>query len=114
VIDKTSNNRIWRWLLLLACVLVFLFALHAKVGAYDYGRALTGSPSNSAKLWLNGEKIQQQSGAPGISLLWFSVLILSQLSLYRTPGAGLPFFVAIPRNLGLRDLHRTLRPPPVV
>jgi len=113
VIDKTSHNKGWRWpLLLLACALVFLFALHAKVGAYDQVRDLAVNTSTSAKLWLDGEKIQQHSGVPPLAVLWFSVLILDRRSLYCTPSAGLPIFAATPRNLGLQDLHRTLRPPP--
>ena len=111
VIDKTSNSRTWRWLLLLACALVFLFALHAKVGVYDHARTPAVHTSTSARLWLNGEKLQQHSGVPVLPLLWFSILTLDPLS-YRTPRAGFPVLVAIPINLGLQDLHRSLRPPP--
>lgn len=112
VIAKTFNTRVWRWLLLSACALVFAFALQAKVGVYDHGRILTVSPSTSAKLWLNGERIQQHSTVPVLELLSFLVVMLAQLLLYRTPHAGLSAFAPTPRKLRLRDLHRTLRPPP--
>ena len=38
------------------CVLVFMFALHAKTAVYNGGAPAKVTPSTASKLWLNGQK----------------------------------------------------------
>ena len=53
----TKHVRGWRWLPITACVLVFLFAFHAKTAAYGDGLNVKPHTATSSKLWIKGQKI---------------------------------------------------------
>lgn len=109
-----QNETVWRGLLLALCVLVFMFALHAKTGVYNDGAPAKVTPSTASKLWLNGEKMEVRSvDSSGGTLFWMAVLCLIGLCLRRELRVQSAFIPPAPRNLPLRDLHRFLRPPPV-
>lgn len=109
-----QNERVWRMLLLTLCVLVFMFALHAKTAVYNGGAPTKVTPSTASKLWLNGQKMEVQSvDLESGMLFWLAVpcSIAPYLNLEsRVQGAFIP---PAPRNIPLRYLHRFLRPPPV-
>jgi hypothetical protein len=46
-----------RWPLIAACVLVFLFAFHAKTGVYGQGLSIKPHTATSSKLWVQNQKI---------------------------------------------------------
>ena len=107
----------WRLLLLTLCVLVFMFALHAKTAVYK-GRAtakVTPSTATASKLWLgDGQKMEVRSvDSGGAALFWMAVLCLIGLYLHRELRVQSAFIAPAPRNIPLRYLHRFLRPPPV-
>jgi hypothetical protein len=109
--DKPLNPVFWRILLLLACLLVFSFALHAKVAVYSG----TSHPqaSTSSKLWLTGQKSQPETIVPPMTLVWLATFITSLLCwqgvLPYQQGPALEI-----RGLGRQQyLSRFLRPPPV-
>jgi hypothetical protein len=109
--EKPLSPACWRFLLVLACVLVFAFALHAKVSVYD--QSTQPQTSTSAKLWLNGERTTIQPHSPSISVLWFATLLVWLFSEY--PEMRLAAVVRTPGTVRARQLylHRFLRPPPV-
>lgn len=108
--EKTLRPVCWRLLLLAACVLVFAFALHAKVSVYQQGSHI--DTSTSLKLWLAGERQLSQPVSQGLTVFWTAVLIwllykqsdVRHATSYRTPA---------PIQLSQRYLHRFLRPPPL-
>jgi len=109
-----ENERLRRSLLLTLCVLVFMFALHAKTAVYDGGAPAKVTPSTASKLWLSGQKMEVQSvdSDSGV-LFWMAVLCLIGLYLHRELRVRSAFLTPPPRNLPLRQMHRFLRPPPV-
>ena len=109
--DRPLNPVFWRILLLVACVLVFSFALHAKVAVYDHGSQ--PQPSTSSKLWLSGLKTELPSTTSLTSLLWLAVFLVCLISWQFEPRyhavCGTPA-----RELRRRQyLQRFLRPPPL-
>jgi hypothetical protein len=109
--DKPLSPVSWRLLLLVACVLVFAFALHAKVAVYH--QSASPQTSTSAKLWISGEKMSGQPLSPSVGLLWFAMLVLLGFS----PRTEARIEVAdhAPGVLRARRLflQRFLRPPPL-
>ncbi len=107
------DERLQRLLLLALCVLVFLFALHAKTGVYNGGAPAKMTPSTASKLWLSGQKMQVPSVEVGSSVLFCMLLLclfalhLQRQSLAKTARITLP-----PRSISLRYVCRFLRPPP--
>jgi len=105
---KPLNPATWRLLLVVACVLVFCFALHAKMAVYVHGKA---QASTSSKMWPNETK----SGPPSLTLaarlFWLAFLfpsILLSEALWRYHLSPVKV-----RQLRLqRYVHRFLRPPP--
>jgi hypothetical protein len=96
------------------CVLVFMFALHAKTAVYNGGAPAKATPSTASKLWLNGQKMEVGSidSSNGV-MFWITVLCLIGLYLHQELRVQSAFIPPAPRNLPLRQLHRFLRPPPV-
>lgn len=107
---KPLNPVFWRLLLFVACVLVFSFALHAKVAVYEQAQPQP-HPSTSSKLWDNGAKFTLPPMTSGLSLVWLAVSIASLLGwqnsqrFHRTP-------VLACKRRHHHYLHRFLRPPP--
>src|SRR6516162_2733480 len=107
--DRPLRPVCWRLLLVLACLLVFCFALHAKVAIY--GHSVQPHASTASKLWLDGKKLDVQSPSLTFVLLCLTPILLAvrqQFELRRfvhhtTPPAS---------ALNWRYLHRFLRPPP--
>ncbi len=64
----------WRLLLPAICVLVFVFALHAKLAVYH--QSSQPQTSTSDKLWLNGEKATVPPIFPGIGGMWSAALVV--------------------------------------
>jgi hypothetical protein len=109
--DRPLNLVFWRILLLLACVLVFSFALHAKVAVYDHGSQ--PQPSTASKLWVSGLKTELPSTTSLISLLWLAVFLTSLISWQfeqRYHGVCETVVGEVGRQ---QYLHRFLRPPPL-
>lgn len=100
----------WRLLLLVACVLVFAFALHAKVAVYQQSAA--PQTATSAKLWISSEKMSGQPLSSSLSLLWLATLVVLLYS-PRTE-ARIEVVDRAPAVLLARQLflQRFLRPPP--
>jgi hypothetical protein len=109
--DKPLSPTCWRLLLLAACVLVFTFALHAKMGVYH--QPTQPQTATSAKLWLNGEKMGILPLSLSIGALWFAALMVWLFF----PRSEMQLAV-VDRTLGVQRarqlfLQRFLRPPPV-
>jgi hypothetical protein len=58
----TSNK--YRWLPITACVLVVLFACHAKTAGYSQGLGATPHKATSSKLWMKNQKIPEPALTP--------------------------------------------------
>ena len=109
--DRPLNPVFWRILLLLACVLVFSFALHAKTAVYERGSH--PQASTSSKLWLTGIKTEQPSTAPVVSLLfWFAAFLTCLVCRQMERRYHAVCETAAPELRRQQYLHRFLRPPP--
>jgi len=109
--DRPLNPLFWRILLLLACVLVFSFALHAKVAVYDHGTQ--PRPSTSSKLWLTGAKIDLPSTTSLFPLFWLTAFLACLIS-WRSEPRYHAVSETVARELRRQQyLHRFLRPPPL-
>lgn len=100
-----------RLLLLAACVLVFAFALHAKVAVYE--QSSQPQTSTSAKLWLTGEKTAPEPIFPSIGVLWFAVLAVWLIR--QRPATQPVGFERAPVMLHAQQvfLNRLLHSPPI-
>ena len=108
--EKTLSPVGWRLLLLAACMLVFAFALHAKVSVYQQGSHI--DTSTSSKLWLDGER--QVSRPISQSLTVFCTFLLIYLLYKQSEGRYDAVYRApVPVQLSQLYLHRFLRPPPL-
>lgn len=100
-----------RFLLLLSCALVFLFAFHAKTAIYNNPSHIDGS--TASKMWLTGTKLECDISASDAFAVWIFALFL----LVVVPSMERRFEnlrlapVAVPRNQVY--LERFFRPPPV-
>ena len=109
--DRPLNPVFWRILLLLACVLVFSFALHAKVAVYDHGSQ--PQPSTSSKLWLTGLKTEVPSATSLFTLFWLATF-LTCLIFWQFEERYHAVCGSEARELRRQQyLHRFLRPPPL-
>lgn len=100
----------WRVLLLAGCVLVFGFALHAKLAVY--GHTPQPQASTSSKLWLGAGKLEPQQVEPVVSVFWLALFLLSsrlQPAEGRYHGVRL---VPAVQQYRQYSPHRFLRPPP--
>ena len=109
--DKPFSPTCWRLLLLAACVLVFVFALNAKVAVYH--QSSEPQTSTSAKLWLNGEKMVIQPSFSNYLVLCFAALMFSLLPRPREARYEVAYRTSVPGQATRFYLHRFLRPPPV-
>ncbi len=100
----------WRFLLLACCVLVFLFALHAKVSVYQQNHIDT---STSSKLWLSGEKHEPPPLSTGVTLSWFAAALVFFLHSQSERRYDAVCRAPAPASPSQLYLHRFLRPPPV-
>jgi hypothetical protein len=107
---KPLNPVLRRVLLLLAIVLVFSFALHAKLAMY--GQSVQPHPSTSSKLWLSSSKLEMLT-VPTLPLLVFAAFLTAFL--WRAPVWHYRFVRENPAAESRRRqyLHRRLRPPPL-
>jgi hypothetical protein len=109
--DRPLNPVLWRVLLVLACVLVFSFALHAKVAVYDHGSR--PQPSTSSKLWLTGLRTDLPSTTSLISLFWLATFLTGLISWWSEQRYH-AVSETVARELRRQQyLHRFLRPPPL-
>jgi hypothetical protein len=106
--DRPLNRVYWHILLLAACVLVFAFALHAKVAVYGHAQP---QPSTAAKLWTNGEKFQAPTAPRSPVQLWLAAFLTWLFVWTSRHDVAMPVLVARERASD-RYLHRFLRPPP--
>jgi hypothetical protein len=109
--DRPLNPLFWRILLLLACVLVFSFALHAKVAVYEHGAQ--PQPSTSSKLLLTGLKIELPSASSLFFLFWFAAFLICLISWQREQRYDAVCGTAGRELQRQRYLRRFLRPPPL-
>src|SRR5271165_2762265 len=108
--EKALSPACWRLLLVAACVLVFAFALHAKVSVYQQGNHI--DTSTSSKLWLDGER--QVSRPISQSLTVFCTFLLIYFLYKRSEGRyDAVYRTPAPVQLSQLYLHRFLRPPPL-
>ena len=110
--DRPLSPVLWRTLLLLACILVFSFALHAKLAVYGH---VQPQPSTSSKLWQSSDwKVELPVAIPLASLFWIASLILSTLFCLRVSQRYHEVCeIAVPELRRQQFLHRFLRPPPL-
>ena len=108
--DRPLNPVFWRILLLLACVLVFSFALHAKTAVYDH--AAHPQPSTSSKLWLTVLKSELPSATSLTSLLWLGAFLISFISWHFEQRYPAVCETSVRELRQQQYLHRFLRPPP--
>jgi len=96
------------------CVLVFLFALHAKTAVYGGAHQARVTPSTASKMWAGGEKLDFRAVVPqSAPPAWLMFVSLLGLYLFPEQRSYQNALVApLPNNLRLRYLHRFLRPPP--
>jgi hypothetical protein len=100
---------------LVLCLAVFLFAFHAKTSMYGHDSGTRVTPSTMAKLWLNGQKLEVKPRIqPAPVLFWIGVLFLHWLYLHRDSFFHRVVHIPVVRPLVLQDLHRSLRPPPLL
>jgi hypothetical protein len=109
--DRRLSTGVWRILLLLACVLVFSFALHAKVAVYDHGTQ--PQPSTSSKLWLSGLKTESPASSSVFSLFWFAAFLICLISWQAARRYYAVCETVAPELRRQRHLRRFLRPPPL-
>lgn len=91
-----------RWPLIAACVLVFLFAFHAKTEVYKQGLRRAPHTATSSKMWLKIQRIPKPSlnpsylaNSPSVhhrNLTWGLLFLRSEVA------SG---FVPVPRFSGL-------------
>lgn len=106
--DRPLYPAFWRLLLLVACVLVFSFALHAKVAVYGQSQP---QPSTASKLWANGVKVETLATSPTSLVLWLAVFLASVLCESQSSHHYVSPIAA--REWSRHPyLHRFLRPPP--
>jgi len=107
--DKPLSPTCWRLLLLAACILVFAFALNAKVAVYH--QSPQPQTSTSAKLWLNPQKapITLSTSFP---VLWFAALVVSFFCALRRSRYEVVYRTLLPSQGSLLYQRRFLRPPP--
>jgi hypothetical protein len=108
--DEPLSPTCWRLLLLAACVLVFAFALHAKVAVYD--QSPQPQTSTSAKLWLNPQKAPEPISL-SIPVLWFTALLINLFSEPREARYEVANRTSVRSQADRLCLYRFLRPPPV-
>ena len=102
-----------RWLLLLAaCLVVFFFAFHAKVGAYDHGLGAKPTAATASKLWADGQKAEVPSITSTLIVLWFAVILLYKVHLCRAPRIVKPRREPALARVSLLGAHSFRRPPP--
>jgi hypothetical protein len=97
-------------MLLAACVLVFAFALHAKVAVYD--QSPQPETSTSAKLWLNPQRAPDPFSLT-FPVPWFAALLFNLLFRPRETRYEVAYRTLVPSQAKRLYLHRFLRPPPV-
>jgi len=73
---RLQTNRAWRWLPFTACLLVFLFAFHAKTAVYGPSLNVKPDAATASKLWVK-DKTAPPRPAP-IGLIPYSQLVSSQ------------------------------------
>jgi hypothetical protein len=101
----------WRFLLLACCVLVFLFALHAKVSVYQQSNHV--DTSTSSKLWLSGERHDLLPASASVTLFWFAAVLVFLLCRQSERRYDSVCRAPAPASPNQMYLHRFLRPPPV-
>jgi hypothetical protein len=97
-------------MLLLACVLVFSFALHAKLGVYVVGAH--PDPSTASKLWMSDATWHLNPAAPPATLIWLAVLLSVLLGTHWVHRGVVAPIVSVREQQKRQYLHRFLRPPP--
>ncbi len=103
-----------RWVLGIAlCLLVFVFSFHAKTGVYGGAGGGKVSPVTASKLWLNGQKLQVKPAVSPTLIFLVAFVLLSFFGLRREFFVSNDSRLVVARQLGLQDLHRSLRPPPL-
>lgn len=97
----------------LFCILVFLFALHAKTAVYGGTSAGKISPSTASKLWVSSEKMEFRAELlHSVPLFW--LFLISVFGLYLSRDCSFRSIVAVP-SISIRhrwQVRRFQRPPP--
>jgi hypothetical protein len=97
-------------MLLMACILVFSFALHAKVGLYAAGAR--PDASTASKLWMDDAEWQVSPIAPIASMTWLAVFLFSLLTTLQVRRYVAAPAAIVHEQCNRQYLHRFLRPPP--
>src|SRR5579872_859883 len=98
-------------LVIFMALLVFLLALNAKLSLYE--QPLHPNATNSAKMWLNGQKMEAQPTVLVFAIVSVLFLLIRPLP-FRAAWPRAEFHFGPPAPLPPFELHRFLRPPPVV
>jgi len=108
--DKPLHPVFWRSLLVMACVLVFSFALHAKVAVYGQIRP---QASTASKLWVNDIRPAAPIVVVLPLLVWLAVF-LSIMVRWSDKESYCTRPVLAQERRRQQYLHRFLRPPPAL
>jgi hypothetical protein len=116
-IQRSHEGKKLTYFVLALSLLIFLFALHAKVSLYQ--PAGHGHSAEISKLWLNGQKMDvlnsiEDAGSFVLGLL-AAVILFVFSPLFRGPRPkGRTYVVPIPFPIDSFQLCRFLRPPPLI
>ena len=104
--------RMIRYVVLVLCLFVLLFAAAVKLSQYDGSTPNHPNPVTASKLWLNGQKMELQSSESLAPICCLAFVIFATLLL---TGRNLRLAVRtapVARHQRLFEVHRFLRPPP--
>lgn len=107
--DRPLKPAYWRLLLMLACGLVFSFALHAKVAVYGHSQP---QASTASRLWVSGAKFESPTTAPSPVLFWLAAILICLLGWLNSHRLVVAPVAPTCEQRRRQYLHRCLRPPP--
>jgi hypothetical protein len=73
---RSQSDKRWRWLPITACLLVFLFAFHAKTAVYGPSLNVKPDTATASKLWVKDKAVPPRPAPVG--LIPHSQLLSSQ------------------------------------
>jgi len=106
---RENRGHLWRWCVAFVCLLVFLFALHARLELYGHGFNTRIHPCASSK-W----RIENTTTKIFIAaiVVWFAAAITYRLLFDGEPILQQVLNALIPHDVSLLYRERFLRPPP--
>ena len=114
--QRSHQGKKLTYFMLALSLLIFLFAVHAKVSLYQPAAA-HGHSAEISKLWLNGQKMEvlnsiENAGSFVLGLLAAVILFVFSPLFRGLRAKGRTYVVPIPFPIDSFQLCRFLRPPP--